>query len=307
MYSVKHASALTGVPVDTLRMWERRYRVVEPRRTESGYRVYDDVAIARLTAMRALVQAGWAPRLAALEVVAGPSPAAAEALGVVGEGDPAVRHDPDVDLLVRLAADLDGEILNRELDRVFREREFEVLVDSWLMPALAQLGDSWRRGEISVASEHFVSAGVQRRLSAALDAGTAARNAPRLLVGLARGSRHELGVLAFAAVLARAGFNVGYVGGDVPPEGWVVAATTGEPAAVVLGVPNLEDVAPIRDVVAALAAVRPDLPVLLGGGHQERIGAGEVLGHSLTRACDRLQVRLMGPGHWLSCLVLRVA
>lgn len=295
MYTVKHASVLTGVPVDTLRMWERRYRVVEPQRAESGYRMYDDAAIARLTAMRALVHAGWAPRLAAAEVVAGRSQAGAAAADAhTTDSDPALEHDPDVDLLVRLAADLDGEVLNRELDRIFQEREFEVLVDSWLMQALTRLGDAWRRGDISVASEHFVSAGVHRRLSAALDAAAVARDAPRVLVGLARGSRHELGVLAFAAVLARAGLNVGYVGGDVPPDGWVVAATTSEPAAVVLGVPNLDDVAPVRDVVAALAAVRPDLPVLLGGGHQDRIGAGELLGHSLTRASAALSGRLTG-------------
>jgi methanogenic corrinoid protein MtbC1 len=147
-----------------------------------------------------------------------------------------------------------------------------------------------------VAAEHFVSAGVHRRLSAALDAATPDQEAPRVLVGLARGSRHELGVLAFAAVLARAGLNVGYVGGDVPPDGWVVAVTSSDPAAVVLGVPNLDDVAPVRDVVAALGAVRPDLPVLLGGGHQEQIGAGEVLGHSLTQASDQLYARLVDPG-----------
>ena len=59
MYTIKHAAALTGIPADTLRMWERRYRVVTPIRTQGGYRLYDDAAIARLTAMHALVAAGW--------------------------------------------------------------------------------------------------------------------------------------------------------------------------------------------------------------------------------------------------------
>jgi hypothetical protein len=80
---------------------------------------------------------------------------------------------------------------------------------------------------------------------------------------------------------ARAGLDVVYVGGDLPPDSWVVAATTQRPAAVVIGVPAAEDVPAVRDTVAALAAARPDLPVLLGGGHQERVKTGELLGHSL--------------------------
>ena len=42
MYTVKHAAELTGIPAATLRMWERRYAVVTPVRSESGYRLYDD-------------------------------------------------------------------------------------------------------------------------------------------------------------------------------------------------------------------------------------------------------------------------
>ena len=51
MYTIKHAAQLTGIPADTLRMWERRYGVVTPIRNQGGYRLYDDAAIARLTAM----------------------------------------------------------------------------------------------------------------------------------------------------------------------------------------------------------------------------------------------------------------
>ena len=113
-----------------------------------------------------------------------------------------------------------------------------------------------------------------------------------MLVGLSRGSRHELGVLAFSVALARAGLDVVYVAGDLPPDSWVVAATTQRPAAVVIGVPAAEDVPAVRDTVAALAAARPELPVLLGGGHQERVNAGELLGHSLGAAATSLASRL---------------
>jgi methanogenic corrinoid protein MtbC1 len=301
VYTVKHAAAMTGIPADTLRMWERRYGVVAPVRTESGYRLYDDAAIARLTAMHALVEAGWSPRRAAAQVASGTTTGPTDRSGDADEGgpdpvtNPSVGDSPALDLLVELALAFDGPRLNQELDRVFSTRDLPELLDGWLMPALTRLGRAWHRGEVSVAAEHFVSAGVQRRLARALDAAPDIPvDAPRVLVGLARGSRHELGVLAFAALLAHAGLAVTYVGGDCPPESWVVAVATGDPAAVVLGVSSSDDTPAVRDTVAALGAARPDLPVFLGGRHQDEVGAGRPLGHAMAAAATDLAGLLTG-------------
>src|SRR3954449_2704083 len=77
MYTIKQAARLTGVPESSLRAWERRYGVVAPRRTESGYRVYDDDAVAALSTMRRLVHTGWAPSEAAKALREGTVPPAA--------------------------------------------------------------------------------------------------------------------------------------------------------------------------------------------------------------------------------------
>ena len=60
MYTVGRAAELTGISPDTLRMWQRRYAVVEPIRSDGGYRLYDDPALRRLAAMKSLVDSGWA-------------------------------------------------------------------------------------------------------------------------------------------------------------------------------------------------------------------------------------------------------
>jgi methanogenic corrinoid protein MtbC1 len=156
------------------------------------------------------------------------------------------------------------------------------------MPALYRLGSAWHRGTVTVAGEHFVSATVHRRIATLLDAtAVPPPGAPRVIVGLARGSRHELGVLAFATALRRAGLDVVYVGGDLPPESWVVSVAGEHPAAVVLGVPTLDDVPAVRETVAALAVAQPDVPVYVGGRHQDDIGApARALGHALAAAAD---------------------
>src|SRR4029078_6933175 len=56
MYTIKQAAQRTGIAIPTIRVWERRYGVVAPKRTPSGYRLYDDEAIARLNAMQRLVE-----------------------------------------------------------------------------------------------------------------------------------------------------------------------------------------------------------------------------------------------------------
>ena len=74
MYNISQAAARTGLTVPVLRAWERRYGIVAPRRSAGGYRIYDEEAIARLGAMRRLVDAGWSPSAAAAAIVAGTAP-----------------------------------------------------------------------------------------------------------------------------------------------------------------------------------------------------------------------------------------
>ncbi|GAA2129077.1 MerR family transcriptional regulator [Nocardioides bigeumensis] len=292
MYTVKHAAAMTGISPATLRMWERRYDVVVPGRSPSGYRVYDEAAVRRLSAMRALVEAGWSPRLAAEQVKSGTTGGSTPTDSVDGPSGELGDHEA----LVRVAEGFDGARLAAVLDEAFGRGTFEEVVDGWLMPALHALGDAWHRGTVSVAGEHFVSATVNRRLAGVLDALPVPSGAPRVIVGLARGSRHELGVLAFAAMLRRVGIDVVYVGGDLPPESWVVALNGDQPDAVVIGVPSSDDIAAVRDTVASLRAAYPDIAVHLGGRHQDHVGVegSRPLGHQLGPAARDLAAQLIG-------------
>ena len=92
MYTIKQAAARSGLTVPTVRVWERRYGVVHPERTPSGYRLYDDAAIARLIAMRHLVEVqGIRPSQAADQVLA----AGADIAGLVDESAVHERNDFD--------------------------------------------------------------------------------------------------------------------------------------------------------------------------------------------------------------------
>jgi methylmalonyl-CoA mutase cobalamin-binding subunit len=283
MYTVGRAAELTGISPDTLRMWQRRYGVVEPVRSKGGYRLYDDPALRRLAAMKSLVDAGWGPREAARRVVSD------EVRGVDVMPVPAAAVRGDTAALARVGRDFNGPALDAVLDDGFALGSFEQVVDSWLMPALAQLGAAWRDGSVSVAGEHFVSAAVQRRLAASFDAAGRSVTGPCVVVGLARGCRHELGVLAFAAALRRAGLSVVYVGGDLPPEEWVRTVRAREAVAAVLGVPTPDDVPAVRETVQAVSTAYPRVAVHVGGGYQSEVGgAARPLGHAIGVASLQL-------------------
>src|SRR5207342_3679553 len=106
MYTIKQAAARTGLSIPTIRAWERRYGVVSPTRTAAGYRLYDDAAIARLNAMRSLVETdGWRPSQAAERVGTsdlGVGSAADDATaGDTGpEGDPTADRQATADIAV---------------------------------------------------------------------------------------------------------------------------------------------------------------------------------------------------------------
>ncbi|CAA9378520.1 MAG: Transcriptional regulator, MerR family [uncultured Nocardioides sp.] len=284
MFTVKRAAELTGLTPDTLRVWERRYGVVAPERSPGGYRLYDDRSLRRLAAMKSLVDSGWSVRAAADHVLeedtdAGPAdpPAASSS--------PAV---PDLGALSAAGQDFDVDALTAALDAGFASGEFERVVDAWLMPSLERLGADWRDGRVTVAAEHFVSAAVQARLASIYESLVPGGGTP-VVVGLARGSRHELGVLAFSIAARREGLDVVYVGGDLPPAEWATTVRVRQARAIVIGVPSAEDVPAVRETVQAVRRESPEVQVWLGGGHQGAVGGqSRALGHFIGDAAATL-------------------
>ena len=281
MFTIKKAAELTGVPEHTLRAWERRYSFVVPLRTESGYRVFDDEAIARIRAMRGLVDAGWAPREAAAEV----SRRHAGGAGPLAEGA--------VEDLVEAAVRLDADAAARIISERFALADFEAVVDGWLMPALARLGREWASGRVSVAGEHLVANAVMGRLGAAYDAAGPAASGPPLVVGAPPGVHHVLGLLAFAVALRRARVATLYLGADVPLDSWVEAVVTSGARGAVTIAPRRSDAARAGEVAERLWAVRPGLPLWVGGRQQHAVApACRPLGHHIGPAARELAAEL---------------
>ncbi len=259
-YSIGVAARLAGVPVETVRMWERRYDVLRPGRSSGGHRLYSDTDIALLRAARALVERGLRPNaifaMSPDEIVREASAPALEPPPQWGDLIDAVIDAGRALDEARAASLLDGPLVLREL--------FDVASSFWL-PALARIGALWEAGSLPVSVEHFIQQLVTSRLLAALRA-TPGSTGPIALCACIPDERHEVGLFAAALALKRAGFVVVVLGADLPADELLLAARTRRPSVVVLAA-----TAPLSaNARATLPPVfeRPplaSLPVLLGG------------------------------------------
>jgi DNA-binding transcriptional MerR regulator len=293
MYTISEAAGRAGVTVEVLRAWERRYGVVTPARTAAGYRLYDDAAIRRVRAMRALVDEGWTASTAAASLRDVPDDDLPRLPVDGGAPPPAESADELVDRFVAAAAAMDAAVLQGVLDEMGARASFETMVDRYLFPALRALGDEWETGAVSVAAEHAASAAVARWIGAAYDAAGTDRSGERpVLVGLPPGARHELAALAFATTARRAGHAVHYLGADLPAVEWTRASRSTNAAAAVIGVPTATDADAARAVGRSLRRAVPDLLVLFGGDGARTLKGDSVLADGLQDAVGDLQVRL---------------
>lgn len=289
MFTIKAASDLTGVPVATLRAWERRYGVALPMRTDSGYRVYDDRALEEIRNMQGLIGDGWAPKQAADEVLRRRRAhvPAFDALEASHAGFPAPED------VLEAARALDEPRLAEILDLVFTRGAFEHVFDAWLVPTLHLIGQAWHRGELDIASEHMVSDAVMRRLSALYEASGNASTAPHVLCGLPRNAHHAIPALAFAVAARRAGLATLHLGANVPAEAWGKAALKPSIRAVVLSVATTSDASAASEAVATIRTVRPDVLVCVGGMTAAQVeGSPIVFGDSIPESARELAERL---------------
>lgn len=281
MVTISQAAQLTGVAEHTLRAWERRYGVFQPSRTRGGYRVYGDDALHRIRAMKELVATGLSPREASDEVR---RLAEAEA----GEPDAA-------DELVEALTRLDATVAKRIIDEQFALRSYEAVVDDWLMPTLVRVGSAWASGTISEAGEHLVANVVMRRLAAGFDAVGPNPPTPPAIVGAPSGITHELGLMAFAVALRRAGVATIYLGSDIPSAAWSDAVTTTSAPMSITAVPRRADARRVAALAERLQADHPAVPLAVGGQFQHLAPPGcRRLGHRIAPAARDVARQLAG-------------
>jgi MerR family transcriptional regulator, light-induced transcriptional regulator len=266
-YPIGTAARLAGLQPEVVRMWEKRYGLLAPDRTDGGHRLYSEADVGVLRAVKRLLDEGMrigtVARLAPqriLDEAARLSPAPPPHASVLGE------RDRLLDDVLEAARALDTPRVTALLDRPRLLADGVDVVLEVYLPLMAKVGDLWEVGALPPAVEHFLEKLVTARLHAVLAQTPAPGTGQLALLACLPGERHEAGLLAAAILLKRAGFDVVVLGADLPIADLELAARTTAPALLLLSatVPPAPDA--LRDATAALA--RPPLaqvPCLVGG------------------------------------------
>jgi DNA-binding transcriptional MerR regulator len=208
---ISELSRRVGVSAARLRSWERRYGLLQPRRTRGNYRLYSAVDEARVRLMqRHLVQGVPAAQAAELAMAARFSvvPGKGNAIDLVEAG--AARQEMQ-DALERY----DETGAQRALERLFATFSPVTVVRDVLLPYLREVGERWEDSHLTVAQEHFASSFLHARLLA-LARGWDRGLGPRAVLACGPGEQHVLGLIAFGVALHQVGWRITYLGADTP-------------------------------------------------------------------------------------------
>jgi DNA-binding transcriptional MerR regulator len=229
-YPIRAVARLTGLSVDTLRAWERRYQAVVPDRDDRG-RAYTDRHIERLKLLAGLVAGGHT-----IGSIARQSDAELRRLRSGGDELTRAAASPAVDLDPLFAAmkhyDLDA--IDAQLNRHALLLPPADLIFDVVLPVLRETGARWEAGAISPAQEHLASGIIRGVLGGLLRSLPRPAGAARIVFATPAGERHELGLLCGAVLAASAGYSAAYLGPDLPVADIAQAARQAEAKALVL-------------------------------------------------------------------------
>jgi DNA-binding transcriptional MerR regulator/methylmalonyl-CoA mutase cobalamin-binding subunit len=269
-YPIQLVARLTGLSAHVIRIWEQRYRAVEPQRTATKRRLYSQRDIERLNLLRDLTQAGHSiGQVAQLptdqlgQLVAGSTNLQARAPRVTGEAPDSVSF---IDECVAAVKALDGHALDNALHRAATALGCLGLLQRVVAPLTQTLGDSWRDGTLTAAHEHFATAAIRVFLGNLAKPFGAMDNAPVLVVATPAGQVHELGALLVGATAANLGWQVTYLGASLPAAEIAGAAQQRQARAVALSLVYPEDDPRLEGELRLLRRSLPGEVKLLVGG-----------------------------------------
>ena len=214
-YSIKDIERITGIKAHTIRIWEQRYQFIEPHRTDTNIRYYDDNHLKTLLNISALIKNG--KRISQISKLS--TPEIRQELERLAhqtstEGD---YFNVQVDALVVAMLELDEEHFEKVIASGSIRYGFEHVMTGLIIPFLQKVGILWSTGEINVAQEHFITNLIRRKLLVAIDAhvGKASKKS-KFILFLPDGELHELGLLFAKFLIRKRGFQIIYLGQSVP-------------------------------------------------------------------------------------------
>jgi len=302
-FNLKAVISETGLKPDTIRAWERRYGLPTPARTAGGQRIYSEQDILALKWLIARKGEGLnisrAVRLWRQLEADGQNPYLAFPGRPDGGSQASSPLQPGKSLEGARQAWVDACLRfdEAEADRILAEAfaafPLETVCTAVLQAGLSAIGDLWHANRATVQHEHFASELAVRRLEGLVSATPRPHRRGRLLVGCAPDEAHTFAPLLLVLLLRRRGWDVVYLGANVPPARLETAVEQVKPRMVVLTAQSIHSAAMLQEMGFILE--RNGTRMGYGGLIFNRIPElrtripGEFLGEGIDRAPQVLE------------------
>ena len=262
--SIGAVSRAVGIPVGTLRNWERRYGVPAPERTEGGHRLYGPETVGFLEMVNVAMRHGHRPaQLLRLSLEDISAIVSLDTSGTTVEPEGVLSSSQD---LMTAIQHFDSDFLFDTFRNEVARRGLSNFVLEKVLPMLGEMGRAWEARVLSIQQEHFASEALRDFLSTEWRKLTSRPDAIRVVCATFPGEQHYLGLHMAASIMAVEGIKVLFLGPDLPISGTVEAATTSGADAVVISCSVFSDFEENQLMLAELCdGLPPSIEVWVGG------------------------------------------
>jgi len=210
-YSIKDLEKISGIKAHTIRMWERRYQLIEPQRTDTNIRFYSDCDLKRLLNISILNHHGIK-----VSHIAGMTEEEIKNRVLDIAIDNRVSNVQIENMMISLL-ELDENKFANALTAAIIKHGFECTVETVLFPFLERISILWQAGTIAPAQECFMTSLIRQKLCVAIDneMQNNTRKGPRIVFFLPKHEKHEIELLFYNLIARKEGLEVIYLGASV--------------------------------------------------------------------------------------------
>lgn len=253
-------SRATGIPVNTLRTWERRYNFPVADRSQGGQRLYSPSIVAHLNLINQALQSGMRPK----QVVGIPLEELKALLGTSLPPKPTERNE--VQDWVDAARRLDGAYLDSCFQTSVSQLGVQKFLTDKIAPFIYELGESWASGKIQIFHEHFASERIHDFLTTIWRPLSDRAKGPIVICAALPGENHFLGLHMAATIMALYGFRIIFLGPKTPLQDIQECSWQSSASTIVISISATSSKEDVTNMLTDLRGkLNPNIKILVGG------------------------------------------
>lgn len=210
-FTIKDLENLSGIKAHTIRIWEQRYSLIKPFRTDTNIRYYTNEELKKILNIALLNKYGY--KISHIDKMTDDE--MKEKILSLSQSD--AQHERIVNDLIKKMVDMDIESFETVLDNYILARGIERAIPNLIFPFLEKVGILWLTNHINPAQEHLVTNVIRQKLIVGIDGVSSPLKVnKKILLFLPEGEYHELGLLYLNYILKSKGITTIYLGANIP-------------------------------------------------------------------------------------------